>query len=64
MQSSEEKRGPGRPPKPRTLPVKLIKGYWPASKPGKCLAGDEIELPADEARAAVERGIAVRNDSF
>lgn len=63
MDEQTIKRGPGRPRKER-LPVKLIKGYWPKEGGGKALAGSEIDLPADEARAVVAAGVAVRNDAF
>lgn len=50
-------------PKPETKPVKLLKNYFQIGG-GKLLKGSEVELPADEARAAVSKGIAVRNDVF
>lgn len=59
----ETRRGHGRSPKPQTLPVKLLKGYWP-KRGGRHQAGEEIELPIDEARSVVKLGIAVRNDEF
>jgi hypothetical protein len=67
MEEMEFKRGPGRPPKPQapqTLPIKVLKAYWPLDGRGKCEVGDEIDLPADEARGIVEKGLAVRNDAF
>lgn len=55
---------PARQTKPKTLPVRLLKHYWPRSGEGRRKAGTEMELPADEAREAVRKGIAERNDSF
>lgn len=60
----EVKRGPGRPPKPELKPVKLLRNYWPMDGRGKVMRGSEIDLPPDEARNAISKGIAVRNDAF
>ncbi|WP_129415913.1 hypothetical protein [Mesorhizobium sp. Pch-S] len=60
--SNEVKRG--RPPKAETLPVRLNTAYWPLDGRGRQDEGSEIELPADEARGIVEKGLAVRNDAF
>lgn len=50
--------------KPKTLPVRLLQGYWPEDGSGKLLDGSIVELPADEARKAVKLGFAERADSF
>lgn len=64
MDEATEKRGPGRPRKPEMLPIKLLVAYWPLDERGKCDAGAEIELPAEEARNLVAKGLADRNDKF
>lgn len=46
------------------LPVRLSRGYVPMGSETKAPAGSVIDLPAQEARSAVERGIAVRADAF
>lgn len=62
--SEDPKRRPGGPPKSETLPVRLKAAYWPLDGRGREDADAEIELPADEAREIVEKGLAVRNDAF
>lgn len=75
MSDETEKRGPGRPRK--RLPVRIVKGHWPASPyrriapgpeeeitGGKALRGWIVELDADEARRVVASGIAERADAF
>jgi hypothetical protein len=64
----DEKRGPGRPAKPKLTTVKLLKGYVPSHFPEdrkptndvlpKAAAGSIIEVPEDEAREMVKRRIA------
>lgn len=44
------------------FPVKLLTGYVPLAGGDKLPAGSEIELPADEAKAIINAGLAVRND--
>ena len=58
------------------FPVKLVRGYVPlgdftvnGEEPTeeqrfKVKVGEEIELPIEEARSLIERGIAVRNDAI
>ena len=48
----------------RTLPVKMVRGYWPLDGGVKLPAGTETELPLDEAKSLIEDGIAVRNDKL
>jgi hypothetical protein len=62
MTMLEERRGPGRPPRP--LPVKLLVDYWPRDGSGRRFAGEELMLPPEEARDIVAKGLAVRNDEF
>lgn len=54
---------PGRPKKAASdmFPVKLLKNYRPASGERE-IAGTELDLPKDEAKRAMNLGIAVRND--
>ncbi|WP_274609263.1 hypothetical protein [Mesorhizobium sp. L-8-3] len=42
--------------------MKLLTGYWPLGGGEKMPAGSEAELPADEAKDLVKRGLAARND--
>ncbi|MGV2975678.1 hypothetical protein AB1P65_09495 [Roseibium alexandrii] len=57
---TDEKRGPGRPKTEKMFSVKLTKGYWPERRNsqsidgGKVLAGEIIDLPAEEAKKVVE----------
>ena len=64
-EKQDEKRGPGRPPKPKNLPVKFSRGYVSAEGV-RYRAGDCAELPADEARHVITLPgpVAVRNDPF
>ncbi len=48
----------------RTLPVKLVRGYFPLDGGPKLPAGTETELPMDEAKGLIAEGIAVRNDKL
>jgi hypothetical protein len=62
-----EKRGPGRPPKPRepeTFPVKFVRGYFPLDGGPKLPAGTETELPVSEAIDVIQTGVAVRADAL
>jgi hypothetical protein len=63
---------PGRPP--NKVPVKLLYGYFPADpehpkhpgtgEPVKVQRGETINLPRDEARSVVKKGLAVRADEI
>lgn len=67
MDIETEKRGPGRPPKPRapeTFPVKMLQGYFPLDGGPKLPKGTETELPTSEAIDVIQRGIAVRADAL
>jgi hypothetical protein len=56
------------------FPVKLLRNYRPAGKftiggedpteeqQAKVLAGTSIEVPVEEARSVIDKGIATRND--
>jgi hypothetical protein len=48
--------------KVRKFPVRLLTGYWPLDGREKLPAGSEAELPTDEAKGLVKRGLASRND--
>lgn len=48
----------------RTLPVKIVRGYWPLDGGAKLPPGTETELPIDEAKGIIADGIAVRNDKL
>ncbi|BCH22460.1 hypothetical protein MesoLjLc_22050 [Mesorhizobium sp. L-8-10] len=61
MDKGSEPAG-GGPRKARKFPVKLLTGYWPLGGGEKMPAGSEAELPADEAKDLVKRGLAARND--
>jgi hypothetical protein len=50
--------------KTKMLPVKLLRGYWPADGSGKLPPGAETEMPLDEAKQMIEDGIAVRADKL
>lgn len=60
---------------PNLFPVRLLRSYVPMAEyhvegelpdtlGGKLLVGTEVDLPLEEARSLIERGIAVRNDNF
>lgn len=51
-------------PKPKLLPVLLLRGYVPFGSTRKQPVGAIIELPAEEARRIVKSGIAERADEF
>lgn len=55
-------RGPGRPPKPKKMPVKLLKGYMPLQGTKKLPKDSVSELPIDEAKMIIEAGLAERAD--
>lgn len=46
------------------LPVRLLRGYAPLDGGRKLIAGEVVELPAQEARAVVEKRVAERADDF
>lgn len=48
----------------KTLPVKIVRGYWPLDGGAKLPAGTETELPIEEARGLIADGVAVRNDAL
>lgn len=64
METEVTSRGPGRPPKPKLVRVRLRHGYVPSVFPEdrqpvgdilpKAAAGSVIDLPEDEARALVK----------
>ena len=58
----ETKRGPGRPAKPASMPVAILRGYFPADGGKKVLPGTVINLPIDEAKRIIAKGIAERAD--
>jgi hypothetical protein len=60
--NDETKRGPGRPPKPTTMPVTIVRGYFPADGRKKVLPGTVIDLPLNEAKDIIAKGIAERAD--
>lgn len=64
MDEELSKRGPGRPPKPETKPVRLMRNYVPMAGIEKKMAGETVDLPIEEARRAVKLGIAERADEF
>lgn len=45
-----------------TFPVRLLTGYVPLAGGEKLAKGSEVDLPADEAKAIINAGLAVRND--
>ncbi len=51
-------------PKRNLLPVRLLKGYYPLDGSKKAERGSIRELPADEARDIVAKGIGERGDAF
>ena len=54
-------------PAPKLLKVKLLKGYWPSTTPGKeAKKGAEIVIPMDEAMALLNAPVplAVRADKI
>ena len=59
---SDEKRGPGRPPKAETVQAKVLRDYWTASdEAGRVRAGTVIEVTKDELIVGLERGILQRH---
>jgi len=76
----EMPKKPGRPPKDKLFPVKLLKNYVPGDKvevvheekhiyagvgfTGKYWAGSLLKLPLEEARNLVNKGLAIRADRF
>jgi hypothetical protein len=58
------KQNPNAAPVVRTLPVKIVRGYWPLDGGAKIPAGTETELPLDEAKGLIADGVAVRNDAL
>ena len=63
----EVKPEPKPEPAPKMLKVKLLKGYWPSTTPGKeAKKGAEIIIPMDEAMALLNAPVplAVRADKI
>ena len=58
------KRGPGRPPSPKTHPVLILRGYYPLDGGPKLPKGTKVDLPIDEAREIIKAGIAERADEL
>jgi hypothetical protein len=47
---TDEPKRLGRPPKPKLLRVRILRGYWPADGGVPLAAGEYAELPIDEAK--------------
>lgn len=75
--AKDEAPAPVEPAKPKTFPVKLLKGYVPMGEYeivdnetaqitplGKLEAGQVVRLPIDEAKRAINLKIAERADDF
>jgi hypothetical protein len=56
---TEEKRGPGRPPKKETFACRVLRDYWDAEG-NRITAGSVVDLTAAEAMDAVETGAVSR----
>lgn len=48
----------------KTLPVKILRGYWPEDGSDPLPPGTETELPAAEALNIIALGVAERNDAL
>ena len=46
--------------KPKTVPVMLLRDYWPETE--RVAAGTKIDLPSAEARRLIDAGVAGRAD--
>ena len=62
--SNNVKQNPNQKVEVKTLPVKMVRGYWPLDGGAKLPAGTETELPLDEAKGLIADGVAVRNDAL
>lgn len=66
----EEKRGPGRPPKPKTVTMRVERDYWPTKEDidagwpvmhrNRVRAGTLIDLEAEAAMDGMEAGMLCR----
>lgn len=63
-QHNNPKQNPNDGKSDKTLPVKLVRGYFPLDGGDKLPPGTETELPLDEAKGLIEAGIAVRADKL
>lgn len=65
---SEEKRGPGRPPKAvetvaETVKAEVLRDYWVAAdEAGRVRAGSIVEVSKDDLIAGMEKGLLKRAD--
>lgn len=67
---TEEKRGPGRPPKAKAITMRVERDYWPTEADiaagwpvcakNRVRAGMLVDIAADAAMDALEAGIASR----
>lgn len=53
---------PARTGRNRTLSVQLNRGYFPKDGGSKIERGSIVELPLDEAKAVISKGLATRAD--
>ena len=67
--SDEEKRGPGRPPKPAQEPAPemvqalVLRDYWTAAdEAGRVRAGTVVEVTKDDLIIGLERGTLKRHE--
>lgn len=56
---TEEKRGPGRPPKKDTFTMRVLRDFWDAEGE-RVRAGAQIEVGAEAAMDGVEAGLLSR----
>ena len=56
---TEEKRGPGRPPKKDTFTMRVLRDFWDAEG-NRIIAGAQIEASAEAAMDGVESGLLSR----
>lgn len=56
---TEEKRGPGRPPKKDTFTMRVLRDFWDAEG-NRIRAGAQIEASAADAMDGVEAGLLSR----
>jgi hypothetical protein len=55
-------RGPGRPPKPKTVPVKLLYACWCGPDGARVPKGEVVDLDIELAKALMAEGKAERAD--